>query len=285
MKRDTLVEKAFFLAAAGSALATLSIFAFMLYLGLPLFREGHFLELFTGRWSPDQGMYGIRPMIAGSLIISLLSLLFALPLSLGCSVFIAVLSPRGFGPFLKKIVQFMTGIPTVVYGFVGIFLLVPLVRSLFEYGSGMSLLTASLLLALLISPTMILLFSDSFRNVPESYLKAVAALGGKPLHQLVHVILPCSWPGLAAGLILAAGGAMGDTMISLMVAGNSIGMPGSVLDSGRTLTGHIGLVMAADFESLEFKSLFACGLILYLCTSLLVAAARGFYLRRRGGLP
>ncbi len=280
MRMESLVERFFLFAAAGSALATVSVFVFMFFLGLPLVLEGHFLELFTSPWAPDQGVYGIRSMIVGSLVISVLSLIFAFPLSLGCSILTAVLAPGGMGLILRRTVEFMTGIPTVVYGFAGIFLLVPIIRNLFEYGSGMSILTASLLLAVLITPTMVLVFADSFNQVPESYLKAVDALGGSPAQKLLYVIIPCSWQGLAAGVILATGRAMGDTMISLMVAGNSIGMPGSVLDSGRTLTGHIGLIMAADFESLEFKSLFACGLILYLFTSLMVMAVRGLYSRK-----
>lgn len=282
MRKEALAEKAFFLAAAGSALATVSVFLFMLFLGLPIITGGHFLELFTSPWAPDQGVYGIRSMIVGSLVISVLSLVFAFPLSLGCSILIAVLDPGRMGLVLRKTVQFMTGIPTVVYGFVGIFLLVPIVRVLFEHGSGMSILTAALLLAVLIAPTMILIFSDSFERVPDSYLKAVEALGGNPVQQFIHVILPCSWQGITAGIVLAAGRAMGDTMISLMVAGNSIGLPGSVLDSTRTLTGHIGLVIASDFDSLEFKSLFACGLILYLFTAVLVVSVRSLSSFREG---
>ncbi len=277
MKREYLVEKAFFLAASGCALATVSVFVFMLYLGLPIITGGHFFELFTSSWSPDQELYGIRSMIVGSLVISLLSLVFAFPLSLGCSVLIAVLDSGKMGLILSRTVQLMTGIPTVVYGFVGIFLLVPIIRNLFEYGSGMSILTASLLLAILITPTMVLIFSQSFQHVPVSYLKAVEALGGSRVQQFIHVILPCSWQGIVAGLILAIGRAMGDTMISLMVAGNSVSLPRSTLDSSRTLTGHIGLVIAADFDSIEFKSLFACGLILYLFTAVMVTAARGLY--------
>ena len=277
MTGENIVEKSFFLAALVSALATVSVFVFMFFLGLPVIAGGHLLELFTSPWAPDQGVYGIRSMVVGSLAISLMSLVFAFPLSLGCSVLISVLEPGRAGLVLKRTVQFMTGIPTVVYGFVGIFLLVPVVRGLFEYGSGMSILTASVLLAILITPTMVLIFSDSFQRVPATYLKAVEALGGSKVQQFIHVILPCSWQGIIAGIILAAGRAMGDTMISLMVAGNSVGLPHSLLDSSRTLTGHIGLIIAADFDSLEFKALFACGLILYLFTAVIVGATRRLY--------
>ena len=280
MKKERLIERAFLLAATVCGLATVSIFLFMVFLGLPILMAGHFGELLTGPWSPDHGVYGIRSMIVGSLTISFLSLLFAFPLSLSYSIVVTVLAPRGVAQAMKGLIRFMTAIPTVVYGFVGIFLLVPIIRELFNRGSGMSILSAALLLAILISPTMILIFVDSFERVPRSYLTAVAALGGSRIEKLIHIILPCSWQGIVTGLVLALGRAMGDTMISLMVAGNSVGLPQSILDSSRTLTGHIGLVIAADFDSLEFKALFVCGLFLYLFTSIMVVLIRSLHFRR-----
>ncbi len=267
-------ENIFLLAATISVVATIAIFSFMILLGLPIISAGHLIDILTSSWSPDHGVYGILPMIIGTLAISSLSLVFAFPLSLGCSILIAVLSSKRISLLVRKTVWFMTGIPTVVYGFVGVFLLVPIVRELFGGGSGMCILTAALLLAILISPTMILIFVDSFERVPRSYLMAVDALGGNRIQKLIHVILPCSWRGILTGLALALGRAMGDTMISLMVAGNAVALPRSVLDPTRTLTAHIGLIIAADFDSLEFKSLFICGLVLYLFTSIMVIMIR-----------
>jgi phosphate transport system permease protein len=138
----------------------------------------------------------------------------------------------------------------------------------------MCILSASLLLAILISPTMILFFSDSFDQVPKPFLDAVDALGGNNAQKILYVILPYSWRGVLTGLILALGRAMGDTMIALMVAGNAVALPDSVLDSARTLTSHIALIIASDFESLEFKTLFACGIILYLFTTVIALSVR-----------
>ncbi len=281
MRKEQLIERGFLLAATISGLATVSIFVFMLILGLPILTAGHINELLTGPWSPDHGVYGIYSMIVGSITISFLSLVFAFPLSLGYSIVVTVLAPGSLALAMKRLIRFMTAIPTVVYGFVGIFLLVPVMRGMFSQGSGMSILTAALLLAILISPTMILIFTDSFERVPRSYLTAVSALGGSRIDTLIHVILPCSWQGIVTGLVLALGRAMGDTMISLMVAGNSVGLPQSILDSSRTLTGHIGLVIAADFDSLEFKSLFVCGLILYLFSSIMVVLIRSIHFKPR----
>ena len=271
---EQVSEKIFLLAATVSVVAAIAIFSFMLLLGLPIITAGHFIEVLTSPWAPDHGVYGILPMIVGTMAIATFSLILAFPLSLGCSILIAVLSAKRISRLVRKTVWFMTGIPTVVYGFVGVFLLVPIVRELFGGGSGMCILTAAALLAILISPTMILIFVDSFERVPRSYLTAVDALGGNRIQKLIHVILPCSWRGILTGLVLAFGRAMGDTMISLMVAGNAVALPRSVLDSTRTLTAHIGLIIAADFDSLEFRTLFICGLILYLFSSIMVFMIR-----------
>lgn len=213
-------------------------------------------------------------MVMGTLCITGTSLALSVPLSLGCAVFIQVKRPGFAGRWLLGWVQFMTGIPTVIYGFVGIFLLVPLIRSLFGRGSGLCILTAGLMLAVLIAPTMILFFVDALNRVPRSYGRTVTALGGTKVQQLIYVMLPQAWPGILAGLALGFGRAVGDTMIALMLAGNAVAMPASVLDSARTLTAHIALVIAADFDSPQFRTLFVCGLTLYVLTTLAVTTMR-----------
>lgn len=268
------VERLLFCAALLSALVTVFIFGFMFVLGLPLFAEGRFFDIISRPWAPYQGSFGISPMIIGSLAVSLLSMVFALPLSMGCAILISVVGAGWVSRLLRRIVEMMTGVPTVIYGFVGIFLLVPLVRQMAGGGSGMCVLTAALMLALLVSPTMILLFSDSFARVPPSYGNAVLAAGGTEIQKFLYVTLPCARQGIAAGFTLALGRAIGDTLIALMIAGNAVQVPGSVFDSARTLTSHIALVFAADYESLEFKAIFACGMTLYLFTTMLVLLVR-----------
>ncbi|MBW1741498.1 MAG: phosphate ABC transporter permease subunit PstC [Deltaproteobacteria bacterium] len=271
---ETIAEKLFLLSAIVSVSITILIFGFMLILGLPLMKGGHFFDLLTQPWAPYHGSYGIYPMIVGTLTIAFLSVVMAFPLSLGCACLISALGSKRFSRFLRRVVQLMTGIPTVIYGFVGIFLLVPMIRELFQRGSGMCILSASLMLAVLISPTMILFFSDSFDHVPKSYLNAVDSLGGSQVQKFLYVILPCAGKGVLTGLILGLGRALGDTLIALMIAGNAIQVPGSLLDSARTLTSHIALVIAADYESLEFRSIFACGMSLYVFTTLAVLGVR-----------
>lgn len=271
---EKTIEKCFFFSAFFSALATFSIFAFLFILGLPLFSGGRFFEIISGQWAPYLDHFGIYPMIIGTLAISLLSMLFALPLSLGCAILISVVGTTKVSGLLRKIVALMTGVPTVIYGFVGIFLLVPLVREIFDAGSGLCVLSAALMLALLVSPTMILLFCDSFERVPRSYGDAILAVGGTEIQRFLYVTLPNSRSGIIVAVTLSLGRALGDTLIALMIAGNAVQVPGSLFDSARTLTSHIALVFAADYNSMEFKAIFACGIFLYLFTTMLVVALR-----------
>jgi phosphate transport system permease protein len=285
MRSEKVAAGALAAAAFLSAAITLMVFVFMAALGLPVIREGPLLQTLVGPWAPLSGSYGIGPMILGTLAIALLALLLAVPLSLGCAVFITVTAPRGPARLLHRLVHFMTGIPTVIYGFVGIFLLVPYIRTIAGGGSGLAVLTAAIMLALLVAPTMILFFADGLARVPRVQCLAVSALGATPVQRLIYIMLPQAWPSLVAGLALGFGRAVGDTLIALMLAGNAVAPPASLFDPARTLTAHIALVIAADFDSLEFRTLFLCGLILYLTTSVAVVVMRRLAAIRSGALP
>ncbi|MFH2065342.1 MAG: ABC transporter permease subunit [Pseudomonadota bacterium] len=273
ISKDT-IAKAIFLSCAGiSAVMTSAVFLFMIVLVLPLFRKGSFMDIWMGTWSPSQGVFGIGHMIAGTLWIAVPAVLLSLPLSLGTSFVIAGLGGPRLRGMLISLVRFMTGIPTVIYGFLGIFLLVPLIREELG-GPGMSVLAASMVLAVLITPTMVLFFSHSLMAVDPAHVQAARALGAGRIQRLLYVMLPEALGGMATGLVLALGRALGDTLIALMLAGNALGMPTGFLDPARTLTGHIALVQAADYDSLEFRSIFACGIALYLFTTASVIAVR-----------
>ena len=272
--REQVAEKGFLLSALASSSITLAILVFMVFMGMPLMREGGFFPLLLKSWNPYQGSYGIYPMIVGTGVISLLSLLFAFPLSLGTSFLVATIAPKTVSRVLRRVIEMMTGIPTVIYGFVGIFLLVPLVRELFQRGAGMCVLTASLVLGIMITPTMTLFFCDSFDRIPRSFLDAADALGASRTQKLLYVMLPCARKGMLNGVILALGRAVGDTLIALMLAGNAVRVPETVLDPARTLTAHIALVIAADYESPEFRSIFTCGVVLYFFTMVVTFLVR-----------
>ncbi|APG27560.1 phosphate ABC transporter permease subunit PstC [Syntrophotalea acetylenivorans] len=264
--RELIAERAFLLSALASSSITVAILGFMVFMGLPLLKQGGLHQLLLKPWAPFQGLFGIYPMIMGTAAISLLSLLFAFPLSLGCSFLIGSIAPQTVSKGFRRLIELMTGIPTVIYGFVGVFLLVPIVRELFQSGSGLCILTAALVLGIMISPTMTLFFCDSFDRIPKAYLDAADALGASPVQKLLYVILPAARHGMLNGVILSLGRAVGDTLIALMLAGNSVRVAESVLEPARTLTAHIALVIAADYESPEFRSIFACGVVLYLFT-------------------
>ena len=276
-KTARLCEGIFFVAAQTGGMAVAGVLVFMVYTGLPLLGSYSMGELLIGSWSPVHHRFGIFPMVVGTLCISLLSTLMAFPLCIGCAAYISVLGNRTVAGIIKRMIQMMTGIPTVIYGFAGIFLLVPVIRELFMVGSGMCILSTSLMLSLLIAPTMVLLFVQSFDAIPETWCRGVDALGGTSVQKLIHIIIPFSIRGIAGGLILSLGRALGDTLIALMIAGNAVQIPSSVLDSVRSLTTHIALVTAADFDSMEFKSIFLCGALLYLITAIIILGVRAIH--------
>ena len=281
--KEVIAKSVFFLCAIASAVIILMILGFMIALGLPLFEGSTFLTIWTGPWTPHQGLYGIWPMISGTLWIALLATALCLPLSLGTSFVITSLGGLRLRRILGTLVRFMTGIPTVIYGFVGIFLLVPLIREGIG-GPGMCVLTAGIMLAILISPTMILFFTDSLLSVDSAYVEAAKALGANRVQRLLYVRVPKAIGGITSGIILAMGRALGDTLIALMLAGNAIRAPHGFLEPARTLTAHIALVKAADFNSLEFRSIFACGIVLYLFATTATVAVR-LMLRERRVVP
>lgn len=239
------------------------IFFFLFYFSLPIITSGLMGKFLTSGWDPDNQVIGIFPMVVGTVYIASLALFWAAPTGIGLAASIQVFAPRYLSRFLRWTVEFMTGIPTVVYGFAALFLLVPAIRSLFSYGTGLSVLTASLILGLLILPTIVLIAQDQLAAVPRSHVLAAEALGATPVQIFLCVLLPGAWRGLISAVVLGAGRATGDTLIALMLAGNAVGLPGSLLDPARTLTSHIALVTAADYESLTFKAIFACGLVLF----------------------
>lgn len=244
------------------SLATLTaILVFLAVLSLPLFTQGQWGEVLSMSWRPFHGQYGILPMIAGSLILSVSAFLLAYPLGVGVCLFI--LNPQGgvLRRVTLSVVTFMTAIPTVVYAFVAVFLLTPLLRPL--GAGGPSLLAAVLTLALLIVPTIVLYLHGAMRETEARTRLVSASLGFTPMQALLLVVLPGSVAGLRTAAVMGYCRALSDTLIPLMLAGNAPRIPESVFDSVRTLTAHIALVVATDNSSPAFYSLFACGLMLF----------------------
>ena len=251
-----------FCAAAFSGLAVLAIFAFLLWFSLPVFQGDMLASLLSWHWRPTENAFGILPMVVGSICLSVSAMLIAFPAGISISGFIHGLGPSRLANPLMGIIRFMTSIPTVVYALVSAFLLVPLLRNGFS-GSGFSWLAASLTLSLLILPTLILVLDSQFRLLHKEWYISATALGMIPVQQFLYLTLPLSSRALWMALALGFGRAMGDTMVSLMLAGNAPRLPLSPLDSIRTLTAHIALVVSTDSQGIAYASLFACGLLLF----------------------
>ncbi len=261
-------------AALVSSAVIFAILGFLLYFSVPLFLDGRLMEVLSWDWQPSQGKFGTLPMVAGSLYLAFSSLLLAYPAAVGICCFAHGLAPPILARVMMGVVHFMTSIPTVVYGFVSVFLLVPAIRNGFDEGTGFSLLAASVTLAFLILPTIALLINTQMHQVAPQVGLTCRALALTKVQEILWVVLPACFRGLIAAAVLGFGRAMGDTLISLMVAGNAPQIPHSLMDSVRTLTAHIALVLATDVHSSAYASLFGCGLILFCVTAAVNASLR-----------
>ena len=259
---DRWITFALFCAAAVSVLSVLSLFAFLLWFSLPLFQAWQLGALLSWHWRPQQGEFGILPMVVGSLCLGSSAMLLAFPLGLGVCCFAHGIGPAWAARPLLAAIRLMTSVPTVVYGLVSVFLLVPSIRAGFS-GSGFSWLAALLTLALLVLPTIVLLIDNEFSLVSPEIRLTAAALGFSRPQELLRLTLPLSSRGLVVAAVLGFGRAVGDTLIPLMLSGNAVQLPHSLLDPLRTLTAHIALVVATDSQSTAYNALFACGVILF----------------------
>lgn len=253
----------FLIAACVSIFAVALICVFLFANGVPAMKEiGIFDFLLGKKWKPQNDLYGIFPMILGSIYITAGAILFGVPIGILTSVFMAKYCPKKCYQILKSGVELLAGIPSVVYGFFGLVVLAPIMRGMFG-GDGYNMLTASLLLGLMILPTMIGVTESALRAVPESYFEGALALGATHERSIFFVILPAAKSGIMAGVVLGIGRAIGETMAVIMVAGNQPRIPVSIFKGVRTLTSNIVMEMgyAAD---LHRQALIATGVVLFI---------------------
>jgi len=262
MKQDKIIHAALTLIAlsAISGLALIAIFVFKE--GLPIILRVGAKDFFlSGQWYPREGKFGILPMIVGSLAVTAGAIIIGGVLGLGCAVVLTQFAPRRLVVVLKPAIELLAGIPSVVYGFIGVVVLVPIIRQHLG-GPGLSILTASIVLGIMILPTVTSISVDVIRSVPRSYREGSIALGATGWQTTHMVILKAAKPGIAAAFILGMGRAIGETMAVIMVAGNAMELPHSILDPVRTLTSNIALEMgyaAGDHR----QALFATGVTLF----------------------
>lgn len=252
----------FLLCACVSILCVLLICVFLFANGLPAIGEIGPLKFLTGiQWKPNNNLYGILPMILGSLYVTLGAILIGVPLGVLTAVFLARFSSKRLNRLLHPAISLMAGIPSIIYGFFGLVVLVPLMRNLF--GGGKSILTASVLLGIMILPTIISVSEASIRAVPNNYYEGSLALGASHERSVFFAVLPAAKSGILAACVLGIGRAVGETMAVIMVAGNQAIIPDSITSGVRTLTANIVLEMgyAAD---LHRAALIATAVVLFL---------------------
>ncbi len=279
---DRWMEWSLSIAAGLSAAAIVCILLLLGFFCMPLLVSGEILRIFSWTWQPFHGHFGILPMCAVSLLLSVSATSLAFPVAVGICCYANFLVPAGVGRLVLALMHFMAGIPTVIYAFVSIFLLVPMVRDHLQCGTGFSFFTAMLTLSLLILPTMVLVFNAHLQQADPILRLAAEAAGMNPVQQVRHLLIPTASRGLVIAAVLGFGRAVGDTMVSLMLAGNAPQLPGSPFDSVRTLTAHIALVISTDSQSMAYQSVFASGLVLFFLLSTINLLIRRIG-RRQGG--
>lgn len=260
--REKVFEAIFFAAAAFSIVAVLLICLFLFVNGIPAMKKIGVPDFIFGlKWKPGSDFYGIFPMIVGSLYVTFGAVIFGAPIGLMTAVFLAKFCPEKLYKILKPSIEILAGIPSVVYGFFGLMVIVPFMRNVFG-GNGSCIFTASLLLGMMILPTIISVSESSLRAVPESYYDGARALGATHERAVFCAMLPAAKSGILAGIILGVGRAVGETMAVIMVAGNQARIPDSVLKGVRTLTANIVLEMGYA-TGLHREALIATGVVLF----------------------
>lgn len=252
----------FALAACICVLAVILICAFLIFNGIPGMEKIGLWDFLSGRsWKPGNDVYGILPFILGSIYVTAGALIVGAPAGLMTALFMAYFAPPKLAKRMRPAISLLAGIPSVVYGFFGLVVLVPLVRELFG-GTGSSLLSACVLLGMMILPTIITVSESALNAVPGEYYEGALALGASHERSVFRVVLPAARSGVTAGVILGMGRAIGEATAVMMVAGNRTGMPRGLLKGVRTLTSNIVLEMGYATD-LHREALIATAVVLF----------------------
>lgn len=260
--RESIMRAVFLVAACVSILAVVLICGFLFVNGFPAIAEIGPLKFLGGIiWKPQEGQFGILPMIIGSIYATAIAILVGVPIGLLCSVFMAKFCPKKLYRILKPAISLLAGIPSIVYGFFGLVVIVPMMQNLFG-GSGKSVLTAGILLGIMILPTIIEISESSIRAVPQSYYEGSLALGATHERSVYCAMLPAAKSGIMAGVILGIGRAIGETMAVVMIAGNQTVIPTSLLSGVRTMTANVVMEMGYATD-LHRGALIGTGVVLF----------------------
>ncbi|MCI2062646.1 MAG: phosphate ABC transporter permease subunit PstC [Eubacteriaceae bacterium] len=286
--REKAIEKLIFICAAVSVAAVALITIFIFAQGMPAIqRVGLFRFVFGTTWSPTNGSYGILPLIAGSMAVTLGALVIGIPTGLGCAVFLSEVVTKRQAGFFRSAIELLAGIPSVVYGFFGLAIIVPLVRGLAGAvapdagATGLSVLSGAIILAIMILPTIVSISVNSIESVPNAYREASYALGADRRETVTKVILPAARSGIFSSIILGMGRAIGETMAVLLITGNVAVVPHSIFAPTATMTGTIAMEMSYAAPDHQ-QALFAIGIVLFVIIVILNGFAQ-VVMRRFGG--
>lgn len=278
---ETIMQFVFLLSACISILAVVLICFFLFSEGLPAMVEIGVLNFLTGTtWKPLEGLFGILPMIVGSCYVTAGAVAIGVPIGLFCAVFMAKFCPSGLYKLLKPAIDLLAGIPSIVYGFFGLMVIVPVVQQVAGSPSGKGILTASIMLGIMILPTIISVSESALRAVPESYYEGALALGATHERSVFFTTLPAAKSGIMAGVILGVGRAIGETMAVVMIAGNQPIIGDSILSGVRTMTANIVLEMGYA-SGLHREALIATAVVLFVF--ILIINVSFSLLKRRNG--
>lgn len=260
--RESLMKIVFFLCACVSIVAVAAICVFMFINGVPAIGKIGLSEFLLGTvWRPGQNLFGIFPMIIGSIYVTAGAIIVGVPTGILCAVFLAFYCPKRLYALIKPAVGLLAGIPSIVYGFFGLVVIVPVMQKL-TLTSGKGILTASILLGIMILPTIIEVSESSLRAVPETYYEGSLALGATKERSIFKSVIVAAKSGVMSAVILGIGRAIGETMAVIMVAGNQAAIPSSALSGVRTLTANIVLEMAYAAD-LHREALIATAVVLF----------------------
>lgn len=277
--KETAMRIVFLICALVSVFSVVVICVFLFASGFPAMAEIGVWDFLSGtEWHPLEGQFGILPMIVGSLYVTAGAIIIGVPIGILCAVFLSRYCPKNLHRIIKPMVDLLAGIPSIVYGFFGLVVIVPIMQNLFG-GSGKGILTASVLLGIMILPTIIGLTESAINAVPESYYEGALALGATHERSVFCAMLPAAKSGILAGVILGIGRAVGETMAVVMIAGNQVKMPDSITSGVRTMTANIVMEMGYAAEGLHRNSLIATGVVLFVFVLLMNLS---FSLLKRG---
>ena len=268
--KETIIKGVFAMFAFASVLTLALIVLFLFREGIPIFKEVSVSDFIFGKeWYPtyDPPSYGIWPLIVGSAIVTVCSCLLAVPLGVLSAVYVAEIAPPSIKDIAKSAIQLVAGLPSVVLGFFGMVVVAPFLQETFDLPTGLNIVNASVLLAIMAVPTISSISEDALYAVPQEFKDASYALGATKYETITKVIIPAALSGISTAVILGMARAIGETMVVLMVAGGAAAVPESIFDSVRPMPASIAAEMGeAPFGGGHYQALFATGIVLFVLT-------------------